>query len=66
MFDTTTNSLLTTKQNDSKAIHDCSIVHVNELNRHVLSLNLRIDFVHQNILGNEHLPNLNFVLIGSS
>ena len=39
---------------------------MNELNRHILSRNLRIDFVHQNILGNEHLPNLNFVFIGSS
>ena len=34
---------------------------MNELNRHILSLNLRIDFVHQNILGNEHLPNRNSI-----
>ena len=33
-----TNGLLTKKQNDSKAIHDGSIVYVNELNRHVQSL----------------------------
>ena len=33
-----TNGLLTKKRNDSKAIHDVSIVYVNELNRHVQSL----------------------------
>ena len=45
VFSRPKNGLLTKKQNDSKAIHDGWRIYMNELNRHLHALNLRIGFV---------------------